>query len=654
MYPFTNCTNCGPRYSIIERLPYDRANTTMARFALCAACRAEYEDPLDRRFHAQPTACRVCGPTLELWNGSGQALGRGHEALTLAAARIRSGEILALKGLGGFHLMADASNEQAIARLRERKHRPHRPFAIMAPDLATANELCIVSELERRLLTSVEAPIVLLRRRRDLGDARVRVSAGTAPDNPYLGVMLPYTPLHHLLMGEVGAPIIATSANLSGDPMVTDEADVCARLHGIADCFLVHDRPIARAVDDSVVRVIAGRETVLRAARGYAPVALPMASPAPDVLATGGHLKSAIAIVRDRHIFLGPHIGDLQSERSRSALRHCTAAMGAFYDLRPAAVACDRHPDYFTTDYAKAQARRVITVPHHAAHVLACLADNAIEGPVLGVAWDGGGFGDDGTVWGGGGGVSFCTPMACRSAASLIFSHSACRGGGGGGGGGERAIREPRRSALGLLWEALGDAALDRSDLAVVASFSSAELRVLARMFAGGFNAPRTSSVGRLFDGVASLLDLRQRTSFEGQAAMAVEFAAEDAAARSRSSFKLEVTAAPGMPLVVDWRPLILRLLDGIGRGEATCALALAFHQALADAIVDVAHHVGEPKVVLTGGCFQNRLLTELAVCNLRKAGFTPYWHHRIPPNDGGLAIGQAAWAIRTLQEECR
>ncbi|MDW8241321.1 MAG: carbamoyltransferase HypF, partial [Acidobacteriota bacterium] len=394
-YPFTNCTNCGPRFTIIEALPYDRPNTTMKHFAMCNECRSEYENPLDRRFHAQPNACPRCGPHLELWDAGGKVLASHHDALGGAAAAIRDGRIVAVKGLGGFHLIVDARNEDAVVCLRRRKHREEKPFALMYPHLECVKEHCIVSELEERLLLSPESPIVLLRRRSEGRIVRSAISPSVAPGNPYLGVMLPYTPLHHLLMAELGFPVVATSGNLSDEPICTDEQEALERLAGIADLFLIHNRPIARHVDDSVVRVMMGRELVLRRARGYAP--LPIAncgvtdsqgtpslvqegtSSPTSMFAVGAHLKNTIAVSVGSQVFVSQHIGDLETAEAFEAFQRVIKSFHDLYNLRPSAVACDAHPDYLSTHYARRNGLPVISVQHHYAHVLSCMAENELE-----------------------------------------------------------------------------------------------------------------------------------------------------------------------------------------------------------------------------------------------------------------------------------
>jgi hydrogenase maturation protein HypF len=644
-YAFTNCTHCGPRFSIVESLPYDRPNTTMRLFAMCDACRAEYGDPRDRRFHAQPNACPECGPHIELWSRKGKRLASHHPALLDAAAAVRAGSIVAVKGLGGFHLVADARNEQAVKQLRLRKGRQEKPFAVMVPSLQFIGNACFVSGPERRLLRSPEAPIVLLRRRDEVSACAPSV----APGNPYLGVMLPYTPLHHLLLAELGFPVIATSGNVSDEPICIEEREAIERLDGIADLFLVHNRPIARPVDDSVVRILAGRELVLRRARGYAPLPIGLASlraPAPSVLALGAHLKNTIALSAGSSVFLSQHIGDLETPEAFCVFRQVIEDFQQMRSVQPAVVACDAHPDYRSSVWGRGFAARanipVTAVQHHVAHVAACMAENEIDDPALGVSWDGTGYGTDGTVWGG----EFLRVEKSewhRIAHLRVFPLP----------GGEAAVREPRRAALGLLYALLGPQALSLTHLPPLAAFSSTELRALRTMLERGVNSPLTSSAGRLFDAVAALTGIRQRSSFEGQAAMELEFALVACETDHHYRFAITQGVDDSSPAwVVDWRPMVLAILEDIAAGTPAAETAAKFHNTLVEIIAAVAQRSGEPRVVLTGGCFQNRYLTELTVARLRKDGFRPYWHQRVPPNDGGIALGQAAMALYSLSSE--
>jgi hydrogenase maturation protein HypF len=707
-YPFTNCTHCGPRFSIIESLPYDRANTSMKQFTMCPLCQLEYDDPANRRFHAQPNACPICGPHLELWTPASEAVFGGQQALRAAVRVIRRGRIVAVKGLGGFHLMVDARNDKAVQRLRERKQREEKPLALMFPSLESVKAECEVSPLEERLLRSPESPIVLLKK---IANRQSPIANGTAPSNPNLGVMLPYTPLHHLLMAELGFPVVATSGNLSDEPICTDEHEALERLGGIADVFLVHDRPIVRHVDDSIVRVMLDRELVLRRARGYAPLPIQLQNAAREyarptkkseirnpkseiILAVGAHLKNCVALSVGNQVFVSQHIGDLETEPAYDAFRRVITDFEKLYDAKPQIIAADLHPDYLSTKYARkltsdrgspdpqhpgmrskvintgpsqaiqaaaagdsrAPELRYIGIQHHIAHVLSCLAENELAPPALGVSWDGTGYGTDGTVWGG---EFFLVKKSEveRFAHLRPFRLP----------GGDQAVKEPRRTALGLLYEISGEKVFEQKELAPVAAFSSGELAALKIMLAKALNSPVTTSAGRLFDAVASLIQLRQQIRFEGQAAMELEFALEGVetdeayelriadcglrnSAREDSRPTRTSKAESGKrkaEMILDWSPMIEAIMADVKNGVSTGIISAKFHNALAEGMVAVARRAGQERVALSGGCFQNRYLTERAVRRLQAEGFRPYWHQRVPPNDGGIALGQVIAAMR-------
>ena len=541
-YPFTNCTHCGPRYSIIAAVPYDRAATTMRGFTMCPDCEAEYHDPANRRFHAQPNACPVCGPQLALWRPDGAEMAARDQALLGAVAAIREGKIVAVKGLGGFHLLVDARNDEAVKELRSRKQRDEKPFAIMAPTFERALRSCFANDVERRLLRSPESPIVLLRRRREVRE----IAPSVAPGNPNLGVLLPYTPLHHLLLRELDFPVVATSGNLAEEPICTDEREALRRLAGIADLFLVHDRPILRHVDDSIVREAAGRELVLRRARGFAPLPVEVEAEMLPGLAVGAQQKNAVALGTGRNVFLSQHIGDLETEASQQAFRDVILSLQGLFEASPTTIACDLHPDYVSTQYATTQGLPVVKVQHHHAHLLACMAENQLRPPVLGIAWDGSGMGEDGTVWGG----EFLRVTSDgfeRVAHLRPFLLP----------GNEKAVREPRRAALGVLFEIFGDEAIV-VESPTVRAFAPAELATLRTMLQRWLNSPLTSSAGRLFDAFASLLGVRQLASFEGQAAMELEYALGDATEEAALPFAVQ---GQGNRLVLDWEPAVRAVL---------------------------------------------------------------------------------------------
>jgi hydrogenase maturation protein HypF len=626
-YPFTNCTNCGPRYSIIETLPYDRDNTTMRAFPMCDDCRAEYEDPADRRFHAQPNACPVCGPHLELWDHAGKIMGLHDAALTAACDIIRDGRILALKGLGGFQLLVDARNDKAVERLRARKARQEKPLALMYPNIESIRDACEVSTIEQEVLLSYQAPIVLLKNKRLKANRSFKIAASAAPGNPYSGIMLPYTPLHYLLMRELGFPIVATSGNYSEEPICIDEYEALERLGDIADFFLIHNRPIARQVDDSVVTVMDNQPVVLRNARGYAPASIYLNRTLPATLAVGAHLKNSIAISNGHKIILSQHIGDLVTRQAHDAFARTIDSLSGIYDFQPEYVAADRHPDYLSSRYAEQIAGHHKTVQHHYAHVLACMADNKLQKTVLGVAWDGTGLGMDGTIWGGE--FLVADQHSFTRAAHLKYFRLP---------GGEKAVREPRRAALGLLYEIYGDRLFNSRNIEPLRTFAPAELKILRDMLQRKVNSPATSSAGRLFDGVSSLLGFKHVNNFEGQAAMMLEYAAMETNISKCYEFDID---SGSRPYVIDWRPIIEGILSDMEKGINKNIIAARFHNTLTEMIVQTASLIGEKDIVLTGGCFQNKYLTELTIKKLQKSGFNVNWHNNIPPNDGGIAVGQ-------------
>ena len=595
----------------------------MKKFVMCRECEREYRDPHDRRFHAQPNACPRCGPQLVLRNAANTVLARGDDALCQTAELIRDGKICALKGIGGFQLIVNARDEAAVARLRLRKRREEKPFAVMYPSVEAVREACVVSLLEERLLLSPESPIVVLRRLEH--ESLSTLCASIAPRNPNLGVMLPYTPLHHLLLRELGFPVVASSGNLSDEPICTSEEEAFERLSDIADVFLVHNRPIVRHVDDSIVRVVGDRELVLRRARGYAPLPVNLRAPLPCVLAVGAHIKNSVALSVGNNVFISQHIGDLETGQAWAAFRKVATDLPRIFDVSPERVACDMHPDYLSTQYATQWGRPIQKVQHHWAHALACMAENELEAPVLAVAWDGTGYGLDGTIWGG----EFLrvTSAGFERVAHLRPFRVP---------GGDAAIKQPRRSALGLLHAVWGIGIEECSELAPVRDFEEHEFALIKQMLTKGVNAPLTSSAGRLFDGVASLIGLRHHATFEGQAAMELEFAV-DPAIKDAYPFQMQ-----GSDLfIADWGPVIEAIVDEIEAGYSAGVIAAKFHNTLAEMIVAVARRIEQQHIVLTGGCFQNYELTERCVQRLIEAGFRPYWHQRVPPNDGGIALGQ-------------
>lgn len=625
-YAFINCTQCGPRYSLIEHLPYDRPRTTMRAFRMCPTCEREYRDPNDRRFHAEPNACPDCGPQLSLTDAAGNSLVRSSEAIATTAEALRQGRIVAVKGLGGFHLMCDATNETAVAELRRRKHREEKPLAVMFPDLACLRASAEVSPAAGQLLTSSEAPIVLLPRRHD-----APLAYSVAPANPWLGALLPYSPLHALLLRAFGGPLVATSANLSEEPLCTDNTEARERLIGIADLHLAHDRDIARPVDDSVVRLPRhGAPILLRRARGFAPRALRLPeSLSETLLCVGGQMKNAIAIAADEQVVVSPHIGDLGNAATQAVFERTIATLGELHEVRPQVVVHDKHPDYASTHFAARTGLPQLAVQHHLAHVLACLLEHAHPADdVLGVAWDGTGYGEDGTVWGGEF-IRLEKNRAERFARLRPFRLVS----------GEAAVKDSRRVALGLGHE------MDLfGPLCARFHFTELEQSNLRQMLQRRLNSPLCSSAGRLFDGVSALLGLCTRNTFEGQAPLHLEAAAARApAGRGALPFEVVRSATPGAWLDVDWAPAISQLLrDPRGADE----IAADFHRGLARAIVAVATEAHVSTVALTGGCFQNALLHDLACEALTTAGFKVLTHRQLSPNDNSIAAGQALAAL--------
>ncbi len=634
-YPFITCATCGPRLTIVTGAPYDRERTTMARFTMCDACRREYEDPLDRRFHAETIACAACGPRLDL-RDAGLTVLEG-EPFARLAALLKTGRIAAIKGLGGYHLACDATNADVVARLRARKHRDEKPFAVMFEALASVEAVCTVSDAERKLLTAPARPIVLLRRApgaRVTGDVPV---SGIAPDSPSIGAMLPSTPIQHMLMRETGRPLVMTSGNRSQEPTAFDDADALERLAGIADVFLTNDRPIHVRCDDGVSRVVEGAELPIRRSRGDAPrpVRLEHASPQP-VLAVGGHLKNTFALGRHHDAFVSHHVGDLDDHSAFEAFGREIALYEALFGISPAAIAHDLHPDYSSTRYAVERAAeqglRAIGVQHHHAHVAACMAEHRLGGPVIGVAFDGSGYGGDGTIWGG----EFLVGDS-RSVQRMAHLRPVRLP------GGEQAVREPWRMAMSHLLDA-------GEDPEIVTRRHSAAAGVLERMIERGINAPLTSSAGRLFDAVAALAGVRDTVSFEGQAAMQLEWLARDSCCEG--AYPCELESVDGT-IVLDTRSLIRGIAADVRAGQAASAIAGRFHAGLADAISEVCaelrNQTGIDAVVLTGGVFLNAILTQNCTARLSAAGFRVYRHRTVPPNDGGLSLGQLAVAAARL-----
>jgi hydrogenase maturation protein HypF len=630
-YPFTNCTDCGPRFTIALGVPYDRPATTMAGFTMCPACAAEYADPGDRRFHAQPNACPACGPRLRLCDPAGAA--RPGDPLAGAAAALRRGQVLAVKGIGGFHLCCDATSPAAVATLRARKRREEKPLAVMVADLAAARALAEPTEAEAALLASVERPIVLCRRRQGAG-----LAPGVAPDGPLVGLLLPYAPLHHLLLAEAGVPLVMTSGNLSEEPIAFEDGEALARLGAIADLFLLHDRPIASRCDDSVARVVAGRPLVMRRARGWVPRPVVTAHRfrAP-VLGVGAQLKNTFCLARGDEATLGPHVGDLDNLETYAAYEAAVARLESFLGLTPELLACDLHPLYLSTRYARERAARerlpLVEVQHHHAHAAAAMAEHGLAGPVLALAWDGTGLGSDGAAWGGelllAGAASFQRLATFRP---LPLA------------GGDQAVRQPWRVALAALLDAFdGDPPLDR--LSLFQGVPPGELAVVRRMLAAGVSSPLAHGAGRAFDAAGALALGRGTARYEGQVALALDSAVTGRAdAHQANAYPFEVDQG-GEVAQLDLRPLWRALTADVLAGAPPGLISARFHAALsaggAELVRRAARAHGRHPVVLTGGCFQNAHLAEGILREL-SGRFEVYTHSHVPPGDGGLSLGQA------------
>ena len=642
-YPFINCTNCGPRFTIVEDVPYDREKTTMRAFPMCPACQAEYDNPLDRRFHAQPNACPACGPEVQLCESEGRLL-HGTEPIMTAAEQLAGGAVLAIKGLGGYHLACDALNVAAVARLRRRKHREARPFALMTADLATVRRLCHVSAAEAALLESRRRPIVVLDRHPDCA-----VVPCVAPGQRTLGLMLPYTPLHHLLLdafarqqrddGCYPAVLVMTSGNRSDEPIAYRDEDARERLGPIADGTLLHNRAIHVRCDDSVVRVIAGGTQFFRRARGYAPEPITLALDCPvPLLACGGHLKNTFCLGKGPQAIVSQHIGDLQNIETLTSFREGIAHLERLFDISPEAVAYDLHPEYLATKYAlDREILHKIGVQHHHAHIASVLAEHGLAGPVIGVAADGTGYGADGAIWG-------CEVMVADLVGfdrRLHLQYVPLPGG-------EQAVREPWRMAAVYLQQAYGE---DFLHLAIpfVEQLDRRRWRPLAQMIRRGINSPRTSSLGRLFDAVAALLGLRAEVAYEGQAAIELELVAEP------SVHVYSFAISEGGPATLDVAPMIRAIIQDLEHGISVARIAGRFHRSVAEllatACVRARRHSGLSAVALSGGVFQNRLLLEQLTTRLEELEFHVYVNHLVPPNDGGLSLGQAAVAAARLRQ---
>jgi len=634
-YPFTNCTNCGPRFTIIEDIPYDRPKTTMRSFKMCPRCQREYDDSLDRRFHAQPNACPVCGPSLSLVDGGGKLVDCD-DAIVRAAELLKAGNILAVRGLGGFQLACDATSPNAVSRIRKRKRRPAKPLAVMVADLKQVERHCSLTNAEKQLLQSPQAPIVLVRWRRGPSD----IADAVAPGIKYLGVMLPYTPLHHLLLNDAGLPLVMTSGNLSEEPIAKDNDEALRRLKGIADYFLLHNRDIYSRYDDSVYIVADDEPRALRRARGYAPYPIFLPFQAKQVLACGAEEKNTFCLTRDDHAFVSQHIGDMENEETLEHFQNTIELYKQLFRVQPEIIAYDMHPEYLPTKYALEEGKKLglkmVPVQHHHAHIVSCMVENGVEEPVIGVSFDGTGYGPDGTIWGG----EFLLAdwrgydrVGHLEAVPLP--------------GGAAAIKKPRRMALSYLYTLLGqDYSLEGLPLE---GLDKKETDIIKQQLKRGLNSPLTSSAGRLFDGVSALAGVRGEVDYEAQAAIELEMITpDDIEGVGEGAYPFAIVEQEGVK-VVKLGELVSAVVGDIRGGVGAPTVSARFHRTMAQIITDMCSAVAREKhlkrVALSGGVFQNRLLTRLTVSALHKAGLETLTHRLVPPNDGGISLGQAVIA---------
>jgi hydrogenase maturation protein HypF len=633
-YPFINCTNCGPRFTIIRDIPYDRPSTSMAMFSMCPACLAEYENPLNRRFHAQPNACWQCGPRVELWDKFGRRI-ECRDAIAEAISGLHAGLVFAVKGLGGFHLAVDATNDAAVALLRQRKRRVEKPFAVMAPNLQAAEEICELDDAAATVLQSIQRPIVLLRKKKPS-----LISDAVAPFNRYLGIFLPYTPLHYLLLAEGRfKALVMTSGNLSEEPIAIDNREAIKRLNGLADYFLVHNRDILLRCDDSVVRVAGGITRQLRRSRGFVPVPVFLKDDQPSVLAVGGELKNTICLTKGKHAFLSQHIGDLENVESYSFFHEAIRHLEQILEIQPKIIAYDLHPDYFSTKWAQQQrGAQLVAVQHHHAHIASCMAENHLEDRVIGFALDGTGYGSDGKIWGGE--VLIAGYKGFERAAHFEYVPLP---------GGEAAIREPWRMAVSFLAHHFGRGFL-KLDIPFVRQLNRAKVDLLLRMMEQGVNSPFTSSCGRLFDAVAALVGIRQQVNYEAQAAIELEMAI--VSSEDETGYPLELVP-DGEHWIISTRPLFDALLHDLGHNLPAPAISRRFHNGLVEGFVQMATLLRTKtalnRVCLSGGTFHNVYLSQRLEAYLSKAGFEVFTQKEVPSGDGGLSLGQALVAARCV-----
>lgn len=628
-YPFLNCTNCGPRFTIIEDIPYDRKNTTMRGFRMCSSCQAEYSDPTNRRFHAQPNACAVCGPSVTLEDLRGKI--ECEDPIEQTIEFLREGKIVAVKGLGGFHLACDAENDDAVKALRERKRRTFKPFAIMSADLAKVKQYCYVSEDERQLLQSIQRPIVLLRKLPDCP-----ISEFAAPNNNYLGVMLPYTPLHYLLLESPLLALVMTSGNISEEPIAIDNNEAGHRLADLADHFLVHDRDIRTRCDDSVAQVQQGHQIMIRRSRGYAPYPVDLDISMKEILACGPELKNTFCLTKDNHAFLSHHIGDLQNVEAYNSYQDAIEHYERLFRIEPEILAYDLHPEYLSTRYALAQdGVQLAGVQHHHAHVVSCMAENGLDQQVIGVACDGTGYGADGAIWG-------CEFLLADTGDFHRYAHLEYIP----LPGGDAVVKEPYRMAISYLYKTFGEDFVSL-DIPLLRKLGGKRVTVLKKMIEHGINTPLTSSCGRLFDAVSSLIGVRDVVTYEAQAAIELEMIAASDVLETYG-YRIEQSVSSS-DLTIDVREMFREIVSDLRQETPEEIIAARFHNTVADFIVAICERISIENsikdVVLSGGTFQNRYLLTRVCTQLRMKGFVPYFHKRVPTNDGGVSLGQAVIA---------
>jgi len=635
-YPFINCTNCGPRYTIIDDIPYDRPKTSMRHFRMCQHCQAEYDDPANRRFHAQPNACADCGPHVILCDNKQKQLDVG-DPIAEAARLVRQGHILAIKGLGGFHLAVDAQNSDAVVRLRRRKVREEKPFALMSYDCEQVENYAVVGPEERKLLTSIQRPIVLLRKKTPHS-----IAEEVAPRNKYFGVMLAYTPLHYLLLNHGFSALVMTSGNISEEPIAIDNSDAFERLAGIADYFLIHNRDIYLRSDDSIVRYAAEATRFIRRSRGYVPVPVFLKGELPPMLALGAELKNTICITKGNTAFLSQHVGDLENLITYEFFRLTIDHLARILEVTPRLCAYDLHPDYLSTRFAEEQqdiAR--VQVQHHHAHIVSCMAERKLDGKVIGLSFDGTGYGTDGTIWGGE--ILIATAASFERAGHLAYVPMP---------GSAAAIKEPWRMAISYLHHAFGDRLWDL-DLPMFRLIEASKIKIIVEMIQKGVNCPHTSSLGRLFDGVAAIVGIRNQVKFEGQAAMELEMQAADGI-----DTIYDFDWVSGDPIQILSDPIICGVVQDVQNGLSIAEISIKFHKTLialfAEICVSLRQNRDLNRVVLSGGCFQNSILLSGMIRELRFRDFEVFAHQQVPTNDGGISLGQAVVAAAQIGRDLK